>query len=90
MDEDQVVTHPEMSTACYSTGGWSLLCTRGDGTSKAPCMGTEPPRCQQDHHTLTDREAFRRRVNMDRLATKRGIMRLCNWSFIKNIWEADG
>lgn len=53
MDENQVVTHSEMSTICYSTKGWSLHCTRDRWHSKAWCTGAEPPRCQQD---LTERQ----------------------------------
>lgn len=43
MDENQVVTHPEKSTACYSTEGWSLLCTRDRWHQQCTVYGNRVP-----------------------------------------------
>lgn len=71
-----MVNHTEISAAGYNKAGLSgkavrLHCTRGDGTSKALCLGIEPRRDQRDNRTLMDSEAFRRKVNTDGFATKR-------------------
>lgn len=43
MDENQVVTHPEKSTASYSTGGWGLLCTRDRWHQQSTVYGNRAP-----------------------------------------------
>lgn len=76
MEEELVVNHTGISAARYNNVGLRrkaghLHCTRGDGTSKAPCMGIEPRRHQWDNPTLMDTEPFRRKVNTDGFATER-------------------
>ena len=71
-----MVNNTEISAARYNKVGLSrkavcLHCTRGDGMSKALCVGIEPRRDQRDNHTLMDSEAFRRKVNIDGFATKK-------------------